>query len=47
MRAIAKMDALAPQTSVTSGTYELVRVDPGGIAKMDALIVEIHVVSAA
>jgi hypothetical protein len=44
---IAKMDALAPQRSVTSGRYELVPVEPGGFAKMDALIVEIHVVSAA
>ena len=44
---IAKMDALAPQTHVTSGTYQLVPFDPGGIAKMDALIVKIDLVSAA
>jgi len=44
---IAKMDALALQTHVTSGTYQLVPYDPGGIAKMDALIVKIDLISAA
>ena len=46
-RPIAKMDSLATRSSVISGTYELVPVDSGGIAKMDALIVNIEVVSAA
>jgi hypothetical protein len=39
------MDALAPQTHVTSGTYQLMPFDPGGIAKMDPIIVKIDVVS--
>ncbi len=34
--AIAKMDAYASQTDVTSGTYRLIPVSGGGIAKMDA-----------
>ena len=44
---IAKMDSLLPQTPFCSGTYQLVPFDPGGIVKMDALIVKIDVVSAA
>jgi hypothetical protein len=44
---IAKMDSLIPKTSFYSGTYQLVPVDLGGIAKMDALIVKIDLVSAA
>jgi hypothetical protein len=44
---VAKMDALAPRTSVAPGTYQLLPYEPGGIAKMDALIVKIDLVSAA
>ena len=44
---IAKMDALAPRTSVAPGTYQLLPYERGGIAKMDALIVKIDLVSAA
>lgn len=42
---IAKMDASIPESSIIPGRYLLSRVDSGRIAKMDALIVEINVVS--
>ena len=42
---IAKMDASAPEKSLNPGRYMLSRVDSGLIANMDALIVEINVVS--
>jgi len=44
---IAKMDASAPDKSINTGRYMLSRIDSGGIAKMDALIVEINVVSSS
>jgi len=44
---IAKMDAYASQGPVASGTYRLVPVSGGGIAKMDAYLVEMHVLSRA
>ncbi len=43
--AIAKMDAYKAQTAVASGTYRLIPVAGGGIAKMDAYLVEMHVLS--
>ncbi|MCJ7601257.1 MAG: hypothetical protein MUO63_07095 [Desulfobulbaceae bacterium] len=43
---IAKMDASMPKIPINPGRYLLSRVDSGVIAKMDALIVEIHVVSS-
>jgi hypothetical protein len=42
---IAKMDAYPSQSPVASGTYRLVPVCDGGIAKMDAYLVEMHVLS--
>jgi hypothetical protein len=42
---IAKMDASMPESAINSGRYLLSRVADGRIAKMDALIVEINVVS--
>jgi hypothetical protein len=42
---IAKMDASMPERSINPGRYLLSRVESGLIAKMDALIVEINVVS--
>jgi hypothetical protein len=42
---IAKMDASMPERSITPGRYLLTMVESGMIAKMDALIVEINVVS--
>ena len=42
---IAKMDASMPKSSINPGRYLLSRVDNERIAKMDALIVEINVVS--
>jgi hypothetical protein len=44
---IAKMDASNPASPFSSGRYQLRRVDTDLIAKMDALIVEINVVSSA
>lgn len=43
---IAKMDASTPKIPISPGRYLLSRVDSGSIAKMDALIVEINVVSS-
>ena len=43
--AIAKMDASIPERSITPGRYLLTMVESGMIAKRDALIVEINVVS--
>ena len=45
--AIAKMDVCEAQTRVASGTYRLIPVAGGGIAKMDAYLVEMHVLSMA
>ena len=42
---IAKMDASIPESSINPGRYLLSRVEGGLIAKMDALLVEINVVS--
>jgi len=42
---IAKMDASISERSINSGRYLLSRIDSSLIAKMDALIVEINVVS--
>lgn len=42
---IAKMDASMPASSIHSGRYLLSMVESGVIAKMDALIVEINVIS--
>jgi len=42
---IAKMDASMAERSITPGRYLLTMVESGLIAKMDALIVEINVVS--
>ena len=42
---IAKMDASKSESSINPGRYLLSRVERGVIAKMDALIVEINVVS--
>lgn len=42
---IAKMDASTPERFISPGRYQLVRIDAGLIAKMDALTVEINVVS--
>jgi hypothetical protein len=43
---IANMDAYCSQTPVRSGTYRLVPVTAEGVAKMDAYVVEMHVLSA-
>jgi len=43
--AIAKMDAYKGQTIVASGTYRLIPVSGREIAKMDAYLVEMHVIS--
>jgi hypothetical protein len=45
MHGIAKMDALRAENIITSGRYRLVPLCSDRIAKMDALIVEIDVVS--
>ena len=42
---IAKMDASMSERSIIPGRYLLSRVESGHLAKMDALIVEINVVS--
>ena len=42
---IAKMDASGTKSNISSGRYQLVPLCNGVIAKMDALIVEIDVVS--
>lgn len=42
---IAKMDAITFENRIITGRYELVPVVPDMIAKMDALIVEIHTIS--
>ncbi len=44
---VAKMDASMPERSINPGRYLLSRVEGGLIAKMDALIVEINVVSVS
>jgi len=44
---IAKMNASAPASPFSSGTYRLSAADPGEIAKMDAWIVKITVLSTA
>jgi hypothetical protein len=43
---IAKMDVCEAQTLVVSGTYRLIPVAGPGIAKMDAYVVEMRVLSA-
>jgi len=43
--AIANMDAYPPERPVRSGTYRLVPVAAPGVAKMDAYLVEMHVLS--
>ena len=43
--AIAKMDVYESQTAVASGTYRLIPVSGEGIARMDAYLVEMHVLS--
>jgi hypothetical protein len=43
---IAKMDALTPRNIILSGRYRLVPLATDGIAKMDALVVEIGIVSS-
>jgi hypothetical protein len=43
---IAKMDALTPQNIIPFGRYRLIPIATDMIAKMDALIVEIGVVSS-
>jgi hypothetical protein len=42
---IANMDAYPPERPVRSGTYRLVPVAAPGVAKMDAYLVEMHVLS--
>jgi hypothetical protein len=42
---IANMDAQRPQKPFRSGTYRLVPVTPSGFAKMDAYLVEMHLLS--
>ena len=42
---IAKMDAYEAQTAVASGTYRLIPVSGRDLAKMDAYLVEMHVLS--
>ena len=44
---IAKMDAYQAQTVVPSGPYRLIPVPGPGIAKMDAYLVEMRVLSNA
>jgi hypothetical protein len=43
---IAKMDAYRSQQPIRSGTYRIVPVAAEGVAKMDAYVVEMHVLSA-
>ena len=43
---IANMDAYRSQKPIRSGTYRLVPVVAEGVAKMDAYVVEMHVLSA-
>jgi len=49
---IAKMDALTPERAILSGKYQLIPIAPDAIAKldmiakMDALIVEINMISS-
>jgi hypothetical protein len=47
VRVLAKMDASTAVAPVPSGTYRLTPVTPENLAKMDAWMVEITVVSAA
>ena len=42
---IANMDAYGPQTLFRSGTYRLIPVPELDVAKMDAYLVEMHVLS--
>jgi hypothetical protein len=44
---IANMDAYRSQKPIRSGTYRLVPVVAEGVAKMDAYVVEMHVLSGA
>jgi hypothetical protein len=44
---IANMDVYAAETSLASGTYRLIPVTAPGIAKMDAYIVKMQVISEA
>jgi hypothetical protein len=44
---VAKMAAYGSEKPLPSGTYRLVPVTPAGVAKMDAYLVEMHVLSAA
>ncbi len=45
--AIANMDAYAPERPIRSGTYRLVPIAAAGVAKMDAYLVEMQVLSAS
>ncbi len=45
--AIAKMDECEAQTVIASGTYRLIPVCGQNIAKMDAYLVEMHVLSTS
>ena len=42
---LAKMDASKPSSALASGTYRLTAIRPPGVAKMDAWIVEITVLT--
>ena len=42
---IAKMDVSKPESLVPSGIYRLTPIDASGIAKMDAWIVKINIIS--
>lgn len=44
-RSVAKMDASIAVSSFASGTYRLIRLPAGAVAKMDAWTVEISVIS--
>ena len=44
---VAKMDAMPPVSPLTSGTYRLSPTEQGEIAKMDAWIVKITLLSSA
>ncbi len=44
---VAKMDPSKPAPALASGTYRLSAMGPGGVAKMDAWVVEITVLTVA
>jgi hypothetical protein len=45
LKPIAKMDTIPPENVIFSGTYRLIPFDAQGIAKMDAKIVQLSVIS--